>query len=92
MGVQSGIDDPLNFFSPRIKTIEDLDGDGLRDILVMGMNRDYSGTAKIISSSPDGIRTRKDGEDKDAALLLSDSYDNIVKKSSNEENPLPLIQ
>jgi len=59
VGIQSGIDDPLNFFNPRIKTIEDFDGDGLRDILVMGMNWDSSGTAKIISSSTDGVRTRQ---------------------------------
>jgi len=59
VGIQSGIDHPLNFFNPRIKTIEDFDGDGLRDILVMGINWDYSGTAKIISSSPTGVRTRQ---------------------------------
>ena len=59
VGIQSGIDDPLNFFNPRLTTIEDFDGDGLKDILVMGINRDYSGTAKIISSSMDGVRTRQ---------------------------------
>ena len=64
VGIQSGIDHSLNFFNPRIKTIEDFDGDGLRDILVMGINRDYSGTAKIISSSPAGVRTRQ-GKDRD---------------------------
>jgi hypothetical protein len=66
VGVQSGIDDPLNFFNPRIKTIDDFDGDGLDDILVMGINRDYSGTAKIISSSKGGppVGTRQ-GKDRD---------------------------
>ena len=59
VGIQSGIDHPLNFFNPRIRSIEDFDGDGFKDILVMGINRDYSGTAKIISSSMDGVRTRQ---------------------------------
>ncbi len=64
IGIQSGVDDPLNFFNPRITTIDDFDSDGLRDILVMGINRDYSGTAKIISSSAGGVRTRQ-GKDRD---------------------------
>ena len=52
VGIQSGIDNILNFFNPRIKTIDDFDSDGLDDILVMGITRNYEGTAKIISSSP----------------------------------------
>ncbi|MHC4752526.1 MAG: outer membrane protein assembly factor BamB family protein, partial [Planctomycetota bacterium] len=65
VGVQSGIDDLLNFFNPRIKTIDDFDGDGLRDILVMGITRNRDGTAKIISSATGSPRigTRQDRKD-----------------------------
>ena len=63
---QTGIDDLLNFFNPRIKTIDDFDGDGLRDILVMGITRNYEGTAKIISSSTGAtMGTRQGGKDRD---------------------------
>jgi len=66
VGVQSGIDSPLNFFNPRLTTIDDFDGDGLRDILVMGITRSYEGTAKIISSSTGGPMTRQGKGDRDS--------------------------
>jgi outer membrane protein assembly factor BamB len=66
VGVQSGIDDILNFFNPRIKTIDDFDGDGLRDILVMGITWTNEGTAKIISSSTGGPNPgTRQGKDRD---------------------------
>jgi ribosomal protein L37AE/L43A len=86
VGIQSGIDHPLNFFNPRIKTIEDFDGDGLRDILVMGINRDYSGTAKIISSSLTGVRTRQ-GKDRDPGGK-TDPEDNDEIVELDQENIL----
>jgi outer membrane protein assembly factor BamB len=78
VGVQSGIDDPLNFFNPRIITIDDYDGDGLEDILVMGINRDYSGNAKIISSAPGVIGTRQ-GKDRDPGGKTEPKDDEVVE-------------
>jgi outer membrane protein assembly factor BamB len=85
-GVQSGIDDLVNFFNPRIKTIDDFDGDGLDDILVMGINRDYTGTAKIISSSTGATRvgTRQDRKDPmDEEVGLDD--DSILFTTTGED-------
>ncbi len=83
VGIQAGIDDLSNYFNPRIKTIEDFDGDGLRDILVMGINRDHSGTAKIISSSPAGVRTRqgKEGDRKDDDGSNDDEFVELDQES-----------
>jgi outer membrane protein assembly factor BamB len=84
VGVQSGIDNLLNFFNPRIKTIDDFDGDGFKDILVMGINSDYTGTAKIISSSTGVSRTRQDRKDGDSDEKPDPKDDDAVVELDQE--------
>jgi hypothetical protein len=85
VGVQSGIDDLVNFFNPRIQTIDDFDGDGQEDILVMGINRDYSGTAKIISSSTGNPRIgTRQGKDRDPGGKTDPQGDDEVVELDDE--------
>ena len=88
---QTGIDDLLNFFNPRIKTIDDFDGDGLRDILVMGITRNYEGTAKIISSSTGAtMGTRQGGKDRDPGGKTN-TKDNTKDNDDPEVVELPQL-